>query len=105
MTTIDYAFIKDNKVVNIAVFDDPTEELLQKFKEESNVDLLISLKDKKVILGSTWDGQDFIDPKPYESWILNSHKKWESPVPYPEDDKSYYWDESSISWKVYTSLT
>jgi hypothetical protein len=41
----------------------------------------------------------FIPPKPYNSWILNETTcNWESPVPYPQDDKMYTWDEATTSW-------
>jgi hypothetical protein len=41
----------------------------------------------------------FIPPKIFNSWILNtSTYSWEAPVPYPEDDQEYYWNESSQSW-------
>lgn len=41
----------------------------------------------------------FVRPKPYGSWILNeSTCLWEPPVLYPQDGKSYYWDESVINW-------
>jgi hypothetical protein len=43
----------------------------------------------------------FIAPKPYSSWILNeSTCRWEAPVPYPTDGKSYVWDEPTTSWKL-----
>jgi len=42
----------------------------------------------------------FIPPKPFNSWILNeSTCLWESPIPYPSDNKAYYWDEQTLSWK------
>ena len=41
----------------------------------------------------------FIPPKPYESWVLNEETcLWESPIPYPEDGKVYYWNEDSLTW-------
>jgi len=41
----------------------------------------------------------FIAPKPYDSWVLNENTcRWESPIPYPMDDKDYYWDEATINW-------
>jgi len=52
-------------------------------------------------LGYTYDeGRDaFIPPKPYASWLLNETTcLWESPVPYPTDDKRYSWDEATTSW-------
>lgn len=36
----------------------------------------------------------FIPPKPYASWLLNEGTcLWDSPIPRPDDDLSYYWDE------------
>lgn len=41
----------------------------------------------------------FIPPKPYPSWVLNEETcNWESPVPYPTDDKFYSWDEEQLQW-------
>jgi hypothetical protein len=41
----------------------------------------------------------FIAPKPYPSWILNETTcQWESPIPYPIDEKVYYWDEATTNW-------
>jgi hypothetical protein len=41
----------------------------------------------------------FIPPKPYESWLLNEDTcRWDPPVPYPTDGKTYVWDEEAIEW-------
>ena len=41
----------------------------------------------------------FIQPKPYESWLLNEDTcQWEAPIPRPNDDKLYMWDEPTTSW-------
>ena len=46
----------------------------------------------------------FIPPKPFASWVLNETTcNWESPVPYPDDNKNYVWDETTISWKEINS--
>jgi hypothetical protein len=43
----------------------------------------------------------FIPPKTYKSWILDlSIYDWKPPAEYPNDGKSYLWDESSASWKI-----
>jgi hypothetical protein len=51
-------------------------------------------------IGFTYDSNAdiFIAPQPYPSWLLNENYDWNSPVPYPTDDKSYAWDEESLSW-------
>ena len=49
-------------------------------------------------IGYTYDsGRDaFIPPQPYPSWTLNDTTCiWDSPIPYPDDDKSYKWDEAT----------
>ena len=41
----------------------------------------------------------FVPPKPYPSWLLNTTTyQWQAPVPYPDDGKTYYWDEATQSW-------
>lgn len=43
----------------------------------------------------------FIPPKPYESWVLNEQScLWEAPVPYPQDDQMYVWNESTGQWEL-----
>ena len=41
----------------------------------------------------------FVGIKLFPSWILDeSGYKWIEPVPYPNDGKEYYWDESIVNW-------
>jgi len=41
----------------------------------------------------------FIPPKPYDSWVLDEDTcQWEAPVPHPNDDKAYTWNENTTSW-------
>ena len=57
-------------------------------------------------IGYTYDSQRdaFIPPKPYTSWILNDETcLWDSPTPYPTDNKDYYWNEETLSWIVSTT--
>lgn len=52
-------------------------------------------------IGYTYDvARDaFVPPQPYPSWVLNTNTaQWESPVPYPNDGKAYYWDEAMQLW-------
>jgi hypothetical protein len=53
-------------------------------------------------VGFTYDSarDAFIPPQPYNSWTLNEATcQWDSPVPYPTDDKRYEWDEETTNWK------
>lgn len=52
-------------------------------------------------VGFQYDSQRdaFIPPQPYSGWLLDEQTcQWSPPTPYPTDGKSYYWDESSLSW-------
>jgi hypothetical protein len=41
----------------------------------------------------------FVPPKQYGSWTLNEDTAlWEAPVPYPEDNNLYSWNEKNGSW-------
>ena len=43
----------------------------------------------------------FIAPKPFNSWILNEDTcRWESPIPYPQDNNRYNWNEQNQSWDL-----
>jgi hypothetical protein len=49
------------------------------------------------------DQDVFISEKPYPSWILNSDKIWEAPVPRPaEHSPLSTWDEDNQTWVDYT---
>ena len=51
-------------------------------------------------VGFTWDPDNnaFYPPQPFPSWSLNNDYKWEAPVPYPEDENIYSWNEENQEW-------
>jgi hypothetical protein len=54
-------------------------------------------------IGFTYDElrDAFIPPKPFESWLLDEETcLWNSPIPYPNDDKMYFWNEENQSWNI-----
>lgn len=41
----------------------------------------------------------FSHPKQFESWTWDSAEAmWVPPIPYPEDDNEYYWNEEDQQW-------
>ena len=43
--------------------------------------------------------------KPYPSWVGDiDTMSWQPPFVYPQDEKQYYWDEPSVSWKEFTPV-
>jgi len=54
-------------------------------------------------IGYTYDEDRdaFIPKKPFNSWILNETTcLWESPIPYPQDNNKYSWNEQNQSWDL-----
>jgi hypothetical protein len=54
-------------------------------------------------IGMTYDEDRdaFIPKKPFNSWILNEQTcLWESPIPYPQDNNQYKWNEQNQSWDL-----
>jgi hypothetical protein len=57
-------------------------------------------------MGYTYDESRnaFIPLKPYPSYILNEDTcQWDAPIPRPNDDKFYDWDEENLTWKELTT--
>jgi hypothetical protein len=53
-------------------------------------------------IGFTYDEERdaFIATKPVESWVLNEETcQWEPPIPYPTDNKTYFWNEEILNWE------
>ena len=53
-------------------------------------------------VGFTYDEtrDAFIPPQPYPSWTLNELScLWESPIPYPNDEQIYNWNEETQTWE------
>jgi hypothetical protein len=54
-------------------------------------------------IGYTYDEDRdaFIPKKPFNSWVLNENTcLWESPIPYPQDNNRYNWNEQNQSWDL-----
>jgi hypothetical protein len=52
-------------------------------------------------IGGTYNREHdvFISTQPFPYWKLDENFVWQPPVPYPNDDKKYYWDMTFTNWK------
>ena len=102
---IKYAAIKDNLVVDVLVFDDPSQKELADISLTLGVDLLLPLTNNAGIGSKYIDG--VLRPiQPYLSWVWNdSSKEWDAPTAKPLDDKKYWWNESTLTWDLITPPT
>jgi len=47
------------------------------------------------------DRDAFIPPKPFNSWLLDENTCcWKAPIPYPQDNNKYNWNEQNQSWDL-----
>lgn len=77
-----------NNIINILQGLFPGKKIIKKNKNHGSI-----------ATGYYYINNNFIQPKPFKSWILKNNK-WHPPKNYPKDNKTYYWDEDSISWKT-----
>ena len=43
----------------------------------------------------------FIEPKPFNSWVLNEETcKYDPPIAYPNDGQHYKWNETDKQWDL-----
>jgi hypothetical protein len=110
-----FALIKDSIVIAVIVIDNEVITNNGTEVEQLGIDFIDSLNIKSIYdydaikqtsynsnfrntyagIGFTYDSVNdvFISPKPYEDWILVNYK-WEAPIPYPNDDKQYFWNNN-----------
>ena len=70
---------------------------------DGNPDGGVALRGNYAGIGFTYDASNdvFYPPQTYPSWVLNQQTwQWDAPIPYPNDGKSYRWDEAKLEWSV-----
>jgi hypothetical protein len=106
-----YAFLNENNVVTEVITGIDETELIEGLDTEiwygnfrgqvcKRTSYNNNIRYNYAGIGYRYDPIDdaFIAPQPYPSWILNESKQWKAPIPYPNDNKMYYWDESAGDW-------
>lgn len=107
-----YAFLNENNIVTEVIVGIDETELIEGLDPETwygnfrgqickRTSYNGNIRKNYAGIGYTYDEvrDAFIPPKPFDSWILNEETcLWESSIPYPNDEKIYYWDESMQSW-------
>ena len=114
-----FALIKQNIVIAVIVIDNEVITNNGIEVEQLGIDFIDSLnipydydtarqtsynsntRNKYAGIGDTWDETNnvFISPRPFSDWTLNENFKWEAPIPYPNDNKSYVWVNNE--WKEF----
>lgn len=91
-----YAKINSENIVeNIIICSDSD------ISTQSGSHIKITEETREAKINGSYDKESnkFIDPRPYESWILNSDTLiWESPSGIEPTDGVYYWNEDTQEW-------
>jgi hypothetical protein len=116
METLKFAVVKDNICINTIIAE--TLEIAESMSKETcylipdmpifdllnnpSDELFMQINAASVGIGWHYDPNKniFISPQPYPSWTLNKTNHWEPPIEYPQDGKTYNWNESKISWDL-----
>lgn len=92
-----FAVLDDqNKVINVILAENLT--VAQSSSNATCVEVLANIP---VDINYTYNSQysRFIEPKPFDSWVLNQETFfYVPPVAYPTDGKVYSWNESLLEW-------
>ena len=99
----------DQETVNTGLFGAPSSFIQTSYNTSGGVHLLggTPLRENYAGIGYTYDSERdaFIPPKPFDSWLLNEDTcLWEAPIPKPDNENVYDWNEESGSWVDIHSL-
>jgi hypothetical protein len=108
-----YAFLDKNSTVTEVIVGVDETELIEGFEPETwygnfrgqackRTSYNGSIRKNYAGIGYTYNKEldAFIPPKIYLSWILDEDScNWMPPIPYPESEGTYEWNEETVSWK------
>jgi hypothetical protein len=110
-----YAFLDDNNIVTEVITGIDETELIEGKEPETWYGEFRGQTCKRTSyngnyrknyagVGYSYDEEldAFIAPQPYASWTLDEGCKWQAPVPYPEGELMYRWDEEALDWVAAT---
>ena len=98
----------EQDVVDTGLFGNPSSWIKTSYNTSGGVHKLggTPLRKNYAGIGYTYDvtRDAFIPPKPFNSWTLNEDAcVYEAPIPMPNDEKMYIWDEETTSWLPITT--
>lgn len=95
--------VAEQDVIDTGIFGNPSDWVQTSYNTYGGVHLQggVPMRKNYAGIGYTYDEirDAFIAPKLFASWVLDENTcQWESPKPYPEDNKFYAWNEDLIDW-------
>lgn len=99
-----YAFLDaEGYVIATSLFASKDNDLINQTKQFFAADSVKSCEQYgECGVGSYFYNGAFYPPKPYASWIIDEETtSWKAPIEYPEDGKTYKWNEEDVSWESF----
>jgi len=106
-----YAYLDENNIVVAVIVGKDETELIDGLDTETyyaqgtpytvkRTSYNGNIRKQYAALGFTYDpvADVFIAPQPFPSWNLDENFDWQPPVPYPNDELIYIWDEEVGDW-------
>jgi hypothetical protein len=93
----------DQDTLNLGHWGDPSLWIQTSYNTQGGKHLLggTPLRKNYAGIGFTYDANRdaFLPPRPFPSWVLDEDTcLWGAPIPRPDENKIYNWDEDSKSW-------
>jgi len=100
---VTYVMVVEQDVLDTGLFGDPSLWVQTSYNTHAGQHRLGGTPLRKNYAGIGFiydrDRDAFYVPQPFASWILNEETcLWEPPVPVPDYDKNYKWDENTTTW-------
>jgi hypothetical protein len=97
-----YCLIKDGIVTHVIYAQGHdnliVKDALSKFSFDKSLNVC-ELNEEVYIGQYEYEPNKFRHASPYFSWVWNSELDiWEAPIPYPQDNNLYNWDEINQEW-------
>jgi hypothetical protein len=107
-----YAFLDSNSVVTEVIVGVDENELIEgqspeqwygNFRQQKCIRTSYNNNIRKRYAGIGYRYDEirdaFIPPQPFLSWLFDEENlNWKAPIPYPNDEKVYSWNETALSW-------
>lgn len=95
--------VVEQEVIDTGCLGDPSTWIQTSYNTRSGVHQAggTALRKNFAGAGFIYDAERdaFYEPKPPGTWILNEDTcDWQRPIPMPQDENWYYWDETAQNW-------
>ncbi len=107
-----YAFLDENNIVTEVITGKDEDQLLDNLPPEEwygnfrnqrciRTSYNHNIRGVFAAVGYSYNEDEniFVMPQPFASWIRNG-SIWESPIPIPNDDNRYRWNEDKTEWEL-----